>query len=241
MSVINIDGQVIVIKNHDGQRVVTFKDIDKLHGRKEGTAARNFRQNQSRLVEGEDYFRRNSSEAFAEWGIKAPNGLTLLAESGYLMLVKSLQDDLAWNVQRQLVKTYFKVKETPVQQSDTTSLSPLLQVLIGIETRQNAYEAKQIELQAENEELRKDMKHLSLVVDNEVWITEHQKSDIRDAVKSRVGKLKSQTIDAHFQGCYGDLNTFFSVGKYDKIARKDFDQAIDFIQGWFPKKKENLS
>ena len=38
----------------------------------------------------------------------------MLTESGYLMVVKSLTDDLSWIVQRQLVKAYFKVQqETP--------------------------------------------------------------------------------------------------------------------------------
>lgn len=49
-----------------------------------------------------------------EYGITAPNGLVLLTESGYLMLVKSFTDDLAWKVQRQLVKTYFSWKEDKV-------------------------------------------------------------------------------------------------------------------------------
>lgn len=34
-----------------------------------------------------------------------------MTESGYLMLVKSFNDDLAWQVQRCLVNAYFKVKE----------------------------------------------------------------------------------------------------------------------------------
>lgn len=37
--------------------------------------------------------------------------ITLITESGYLMLVKSFTDDLAWQVQRQLVNTYFRVSE----------------------------------------------------------------------------------------------------------------------------------
>ena len=34
--------------------------------------------------------------------------ITLITESGYLMLVKSFTDDLAWDVQRQLVNSYFR-------------------------------------------------------------------------------------------------------------------------------------
>lgn len=35
-----------------------------------------------------------------------------MTESGYLMLVKSFTDDLAWEVQRKLVKSYFKAADT---------------------------------------------------------------------------------------------------------------------------------
>lgn len=51
-------------------------------------------------------------------GFTAPNGLTLVTESGYLLLVKSFTDDLAWQIQKQLVNAYFKV--VPRGQVDTT-------------------------------------------------------------------------------------------------------------------------
>lgn len=109
--VVKIQNQEVKVKEYKGQRVVTFKDIDSVHERAEGTARRNFNANKKHLVEGEDFFVRNSYEAKEEYGITAPNGLTLLTESGYLMLVKSFTDDLAWKVQRQLVKSYFAVKK----------------------------------------------------------------------------------------------------------------------------------
>lgn len=40
----------------------------------------------------------------------APSGY-LITETGYLMLVKSFTDDLAWKVQRELVDTYFKARQ----------------------------------------------------------------------------------------------------------------------------------
>ena len=103
-----INNLELTVKVYQNQRVVTFKDIDTVHERPEGTAGRNFRENKKHFIEGEDYFRRISSEAKAEFNIIAPNGLTLITESGYLMLVKSFTDDLAWEVQRQLVKNYFR-------------------------------------------------------------------------------------------------------------------------------------
>lgn len=46
-----------------------------------------------RFIEDEDFFVRNLYEAKNEYDIIAPNGLVLIPESGYLMLVKSFTDD----------------------------------------------------------------------------------------------------------------------------------------------------
>lgn len=105
---IKISNTEIQVKEYQGKRVCTFKDIDAVHQRPLETAGRNFRSNKKHFIEGEDYFRRNSSEAKTEYGLVAPNGLILITESGYLMLVKSFTDDLAWEVQRQLVNNYFR-------------------------------------------------------------------------------------------------------------------------------------
>lgn len=109
-NIVKINNNSIQIKEFKGQRVVTFKDIDIVHQRPEGTARRNFRENKHRFIEEVDYFIRNSYEAKEEYKITAPNGLVLITESGYLMLVKSFTDDLAWEVQRQLVNSYFRAK-----------------------------------------------------------------------------------------------------------------------------------
>ncbi len=100
-----------------GQPVLTFALIDKVHGRVEGTAKRNFSTNRKRFIEGEDYFYVTDSQSLDEIRTSHSNVLkdaareiTLLTESGYLMLVKSFTDDLSWQIQRQLVKLYFRVK-----------------------------------------------------------------------------------------------------------------------------------
>lgn len=135
-----INDVAITVKEHKGVRVVTFKDIDAVHGRPDGTARRNFNTNKSHLIEGEDYFVRNSYEAQNEFGIAAPNGLTLITESGYLMLVKSFTDDLAWEVQRELVKGYFRVKKSL---SGAEQLLAQAQYLVEQERRLKAVEQKQ--------------------------------------------------------------------------------------------------
>ena len=106
-----INGSYLPVREYNGQRVITFKDIDTVHQRPTGTARKRFNDNKKHFIEGLDYFVRKTDEALKEFGIKAPNGLILIAESGYLMIVKSFTDDLSWNVQRQLVTAYFKAKE----------------------------------------------------------------------------------------------------------------------------------
>ena len=110
--IIKINNTDLSVKEFNGQRVVTFKDIDMLHERVEGTAKSNFYENKKHFIENEDYFIIKKSQKYEIPTLEIPNrGLTILTESGYLMLVKSLQDDLAWKVQRELVNNYFRVKE----------------------------------------------------------------------------------------------------------------------------------
>lgn len=153
---ININGTEIDVKEYKGQRVVTFSDIDAVHGRPEGTARRNFSMNKERFKEGEHYFvvtpeslanselyenRTNGIE------VSSPRGKALITEKGYLLLVKSFTDDLAWEVQDRLIDSYFKVKNL------ASDLSPQMQMLYGMldqmaQTERQAREAKEIAAKA---------------------------------------------------------------------------------------------
>lgn len=133
---IHIGNADISIKEYKGQRVVTFKDIDMVHERPDGTARKRFSDNRNHFVENEDYFivkpkdleNIGMSEKRTS-GIEEVNnrGTALITEQGYLMLVKSFTDDLAWEVQRKLVSSYFNVN-----QSVNNQLSPELQALQGL-------------------------------------------------------------------------------------------------------------
>ena len=123
---ITINKTEVSAKEYQGNRVVTFKDIDTVHGRSDGTARKRFNDNKERFIENVDYFMiKRSDNQMSEkrtFGFEVPNrGLTLITESGYLMLVKSFTDDLAWDVQRQLVNTYFRVAIQ--SKADTINLS----------------------------------------------------------------------------------------------------------------------
>ncbi|OAH45537.1 ORF6N domain-containing protein [Pseudomonas monteilii] len=137
MSLVTIHNTQLPIVEYRGQRVVTLAMIDQVHERPEGTARRNFNEHRDKLIEGEDYFVRNSSEA-RKMGFVAPNGLSLLTEQGYLMLVKSLTDDLAWTVQRQLVINYFR----PAPALPTDYITALEHLLASKRSEQLALEQR---------------------------------------------------------------------------------------------------
>lgn len=111
MNQIVINQTALRVKEYNGKRVITFKDIDAVHERPEGTARKRFNDNKKHFIEGEDYFNILMSEK-RTLGFDIPNrGLTLITETGYLMLAKSFTDELAWTVQRQLVNTYFQINQ----------------------------------------------------------------------------------------------------------------------------------
>lgn len=151
-NLIKINNRDLSIKEFQNQRVITFKDIDEVHERVEGTARRNFNENKNRFIENVDYFNIFLIDENRTLGIEVPNrGITVVTESGYLMLVKSLTDDLAWKVQRQLVDSYFRVKQV----SDMFSqLSPQTQVLINLELGLNELKLGVNEAKQEIQDMR---------------------------------------------------------------------------------------
>ena len=151
--IVHIGNTDISVKEYRGQRVVTFKDIDAVHGRPDGTARKRFADNRNRFIEGEDYFvvtpKKLEESKMSEKrtsGISEvnPRGTAFITEQGYLMLVKSFTDDLAWKVQRQLVSSYFKVRQT-VDERLSPETKMLFQMINQIATSEiKAKEAKEL-------------------------------------------------------------------------------------------------
>lgn len=52
LQTVTINQSDISVKEYNGQRVVTLKDIDQCHGRPEGTARKRFNDNKKHLIEG---------------------------------------------------------------------------------------------------------------------------------------------------------------------------------------------
>lgn len=114
---VKINNVELGIKEYKKERVVTAWDIAKVHKKEVNDITKNFNNNKKKFILDEDYFLVNRTE-ISERKISVqdfiPNNvkeIPLFTESGYLMLVKTFTDDLSWDIQRQLVKGYFKLKE----------------------------------------------------------------------------------------------------------------------------------
>lgn len=117
-SICRIANQDIPVKEYQGRRVVTFREIDCVHNSAPGRAKKRFCENRKHFREGTDFFLVKPGQIQKPekrtFGFSIPNrGITLITESGYLLLCKSFGDKLAWDVQRKLVDVYFHKKEEP--------------------------------------------------------------------------------------------------------------------------------
>ena len=151
-NLVTIGNTQFIAKTLDGKPVLTFRDIDAIHHRPEGSASRNFRSNRQRFIEGEDYFKITPDEfrqAIGDMDSRQQNDVTLFTESGYLMIVKSFTDDWAWEVQRRLVKTYFRAKELAAEKPKPMSANDLFELQVKI-NREYESKIKALEEHADN-------------------------------------------------------------------------------------------
>lgn len=216
---ITVNNIGLQVKEFQSQRVVTFQDIDIVHERPEGTAKRNFAENRERFVIGEDYFIVSQKDENRTLGLDIPNrGITVFTEQGYLMLVKSLTDDLAWEVQRQLIKTYFRAKKLSQQE--------IMRIQLGM---------------IDDHEER--INHL----ENTMTVDFGQQRRLQNKASYRVlGVLGGAGSPANkdrnlkskaYSAIWRDYKDYFMLGSYRDTARLDFDKATEYLNGWCPQGK----
>ncbi len=231
IQIVKINNTDLSVKEFKGQRVVTFKDIDMLHERVEGTAKRNFNEHKKHLIKDVDYFEVKQSD-FQKYEIRTleiPNrGLTLITESGYLMLVKSLQDDLAWKVQRELVNNYFRVKSG--QSLNTSKLSKELKAILMLD------------------EKTVEMDNRITNLEERMTIETGAQKTLQDLVNKKVmAVLGGKDTPAYrelgkkvFRQCWNDYKKILDVASYKDTPVKDFDLAKKVIIDWKPNRELEL-
>lgn len=217
--IVKINNHDVTAKEYNGLRIVTFKDIDMVHERPDGTARKRFNDNKKHFVEGVDFFVLNQPSEIRTLGIERPQGgvpekVTLITESGYLMLVKSFTDDLAWEVQRQLVNTYFKTVK-PLSQVD------MMRIQLGM---------------IDNHEDR------ITNLENNMTIDYGQQRVLEDTVNKTVidvlggkGSCAYEEIGRKvFAECNRDLKHYFNVNARNNVPKKRFDEAVEYAKNWKP-------
>lgn len=225
--IMKIGNQEITVKEYKGQRVVTFKDIDLCHERPEGTAGRNFRENKKFFIDGEDYFYL-TGEDLKEYkqttnfvGSNARE-LVLITQQGYTMLTKSLSDDLAWKVQRELVNNYFNPQQRPSSPMEILKLE--FEALKEIDNKVDM-------VNADLQDFKQDLPILGI---EEVKITNAVK---RKGVTCLGGKKSAAYNDNSvrskvYADIYRQLKREFGVTAYKEIKRRQCDLALEIIAAY---------
>lgn len=235
--IVRINNNDLQVKTWNGKRVVTFKDVDTVHERPDGTASRNFRENKLRFVENEDYFLVSGEElkelkqATNFVGSNAKE-IIMITEMGYLMLVKSFTDDLAWSVQRDLVNTYFKFQE--VVQNFNSSFP-----INTIELNAFLAEAKR-NLPCVYAQINNIEERLESVIDN-MTLSTRQQEKIHETARKRINHLLGGAHSPEYKlnarsymiNLWNGLKATYHCGSsYKDLHPEDFDKAIQYINDW---------
>lgn len=150
--------------------------------------------------------------------------LTLITEQGYLMLVKSFTDDLAWKVQRQLVKSYFRKTQEAFPKTIQGQIQLLAKGYLELEQKLEG-------IDKDLQDFKKDMPLLGVEC-QKITRAKNQK-----VVPLMGGKEASAYKNNSLRGkVYKDINNQlcreFDVDTYKAIKRNQVDTAVKIIENY---------
>lgn len=212
-----IGNHEISVKTYNGKRVVTFKDIDTVHERPEGTARKRFSDNRDRFIEGTDFFKISPSEfrtTIGDMDLRQQNEITLISESGYLMLVKSFTDDLAWTVQRQLVDSYFRMQKRMTPEE-------MMRVQLGM-------------IDDVSDRVTKLENTMNIDYGQQRVLEKEVAAVVIDSLGGKDSNAYHEISKKVFSECNRDVKDYFHVNSRNNIPRLRFDDAVDYIRNWMP-------
>lgn len=227
---VTVAGKTVEKLEYQGRAVVTLSMIDEIHGRPSGTARRAFAANKKQFSESLDYIHIKSLDEIRTTGlVPQPNGVNVLTESGYLKLVKTFTDDLAWQVQGQLVECYFRVKQqTPAIPNDP--IIAMLNVMQTMRQDQIALTAQQQVITTGLTETRKEVADLKANIKLENW----QQANTLKAVNHKVELWREMFPALNSRKAYPAIYRFlkdkFRVPRYNEIPAAEYDKAISTVR-----------
>lgn len=247
-----INGNELYVKEYEGQRVVTLWDIARLHNVDVKAVKNNFDRNAQYLVENEDYYlldkddnlvRTLSTNKEIDYHVlNRSKNIPIFTESGYLMMVKPMTGNLAWSVQRQLVKSYFTMKEVKqiVQnQLDANTALETSKFLVSLA------DACQVSPEAKLLATKNVFKMAGIELPFN--ITMEQKLYDLEQIAKRVGIL-SQNEKPHTQAASEIIKrlnvpdemkviTFEAKGNWQGSVTKYKEDIIKLVEGWIKSNK----
>lgn len=212
-----IGNHEISVKTYNGKRVVTFKDIDTVHERPEGTARKRFSDNRDRFIEGTDFFKISPSEfrtTIGDMDLRQQNEITLISESGYLMLVKSFTDDLAWTVQRQLVDSYFRMQKRMTPEE-------MMRVQLGM-------------IDDVSDRVTKLENTMNIDYGQQRVLEKEVAAVVIESLGGKDSNAYREISKKVFSECNRDVKDYFHVNSRNNIPRLRFEDAVDYIKNWTP-------
>lgn len=212
-----IGNHEISVKTYNGKRVVTFKDIDTVHERPEGTARKRFSDNRDRFIEGTDFFKISPSEfrtTIGDMDLRQQNEITLISESGYLMLVKSFTDDLAWTVQRQLVDSYFRMQKRMTPEE-------MMRVQLGM-------------IDDVSDRVTKLENTMNIDYGQQRVLEKEVARVVIESLGGKESNAYREISKKVFSECNRDVKDYFHVNSRNNIPRLRFEDAVDYIKNWTP-------
>lgn len=214
---ISIGNHGVSLKIYKGTRVITFKDIDMVHERPEGTARKRFSDNKEHFIEGVDFFKITPSEfrtAIGDMDLRQQNDITLITESGYLMLVKSFTDDLAWTVQRQLVNSYFRTNEKMTPEE-------MMRVQLGM-------------IDDVSDRVTKLENTMNIDYGQQRVLEREVATVVIETLGGKNSNAYREMSKKVFSECNRDVKDYFNVNSRNNIPRLRFDDAVEYIKNWQP-------
>lgn len=145
----------------------------------------------------------------------------LFTESGYLMLVKSFTDDLAWDIQRKLVKSYF---------NSSRKMSPeeMMRVQLGM------YDKHEERISENEERITKLEGSMNIDYGQQRVLEKEVAKVVIDALGGKGSSAYREISKKVFSECNHDIKDYFHVNSRNNIPRVRFNNAVEYIQNWQP-------
>lgn len=226
------------VVEQDNQRVLTTAQLASAYETSVDYINRNFNNNRERYKEGKHFILLEGA-ALKEFkmttgkldgSLLRVNRLYLWTEKGAWLHAKSLNTDKAWDSYETLVDDYF-VKQQAIKQ-----LSEKEQLIASMKLTLKTNE--------EVAEVRKDVDQLKTIVGEQLTIDYGQQLAIQTAKARRVERLWSEgavnldicdTKQKLHARAWREVKQAFAVPSYRDIKKKDFKEAMAFIEGWRPR------